>query len=233
MKWGDSLEDRGIRPKAVSFDVGGTLIVPSPSVGVVYARVAARLGLGEFDPGQLDLGFRSTFQARILVGYTLDEWREVVRRTFEPVTPHADDPTLFEALWNEFLKPEVWRVFDEVVPVLEHLRLSGVRLAVTSNWDCRLATTLKNLDLEQYFEVILASTEVGSPKPDAAVFNETARRLRLEPSEILHVGDSRREDFEGAKTAGYQVVLLDRRSGPNSEIRSDLTFLKGWFTALP
>ena len=35
--------------------------------------------------------------------------------------------------------------------------------------------------------------------------------MEVVPGETLHVGDSRRDDFEGARAAGLQAVLLDRR----------------------
>lgn len=207
--------------------------MPSPSVGVVYANVARRLGIGAFDPELVEQNFRATFRKRLLVGYTVEEWREVVSQTLKPISASADDPILFEALWNEFLKPEVWSVFEEVIPVLECLQSSGVRMAVTSNWDCRLGATLRNLGLEHYFESILPSADVGRPKPDGSVFRETANRLRLPPEEILHVGDSALEDFEGAKAAGYQAVLLDRSGADRVDAQRDLRFLKQEFTVLP
>ncbi len=42
------------RIRAVTFDVGGTLIEPWPSVGHVYAEVAARHGVAAIDVATLN-----------------------------------------------------------------------------------------------------------------------------------------------------------------------------------
>jgi phosphoglycolate phosphatase-like HAD superfamily hydrolase len=49
--------DRRKPIQAVTFDVGGTLIDPWPSVGHVYAAVAAEHGLTGVDPESLNVRF--------------------------------------------------------------------------------------------------------------------------------------------------------------------------------
>jgi putative hydrolase of the HAD superfamily len=128
---------------------------------------------------------------------------------------------LFDALWAEFELARAWHVFPDVVPSLERIQKAGVRLAVVSNWDSRLEPTLQNLGLRGFFEVILASVEIGEPKPSPRVFAEAAARLRLPASAILHVGDSAGEDLEGARGGGFQAVLIARGAEqPSGSIRS-------------
>jgi putative hydrolase of the HAD superfamily len=185
------------------------------------------------DAAGLEANFRAVFRQRPLVRYSVAEWRDVVRRTFEPFTKRCGEDSLFRGLWDEFHQPHAWQVFDEVVPVLRELRQRGIRLAVTSNWDDRLEATLGSLGLRDFFEVVVASCEVGVPKPDPAVFAETARRLGLRTNEILHVGDSDREDCEGAQVAGCEAVLLDRSGANLPGTERDLRFLLDRFAALP
>jgi FMN phosphatase YigB (HAD superfamily) len=40
--------------------------------------------------------------------------------------------------------------------------------------------------------------------------------LGLEPDEVLHVGDSRRRDLEGALAVGMAALLIDRNGGPDA-----------------
>jgi FMN phosphatase YigB (HAD superfamily) len=54
---------------------------------------------------------------------------------------------------------------------------------------------------------VVASTDVGVSKPDARIFEEVARRARVLPSEILHVGDSWPLDVEGALRYGMDAAL--------------------------
>src|SRR5207253_1708748 len=78
------------------------------------------------------------------------------------------------------------------------------------NWDTRLKSTLKNVGLHDYFEVITVSGEHGVNKPAREIFERTAIALNLTAREILHIGDSHREDFLGAQQAGFCALHLDR-----------------------
>jgi putative hydrolase of the HAD superfamily len=82
---------------------------------------------------------------------------------------------------------------------------------VVSNWDRRLPEILSSLDLESYFTVVTVSSLEGLEKPAPEIFWRTLERLGVRPEEALHVGDSLREDYQGASQAGLASVLVDRR----------------------
>ncbi|EGC35265.1 hypothetical protein DICPUDRAFT_79010 [Dictyostelium purpureum] len=48
---------------------------------------------------------------------------------------------------------EFWEVYDEVIPTLDKLKENGIHLSVISNFDERLHTILKSLDLIKYFKL--------------------------------------------------------------------------------
>jgi HAD superfamily hydrolase (TIGR01549 family) len=62
----------------------------------------------------------------------------------------------------------------------------------------------------------LLSCHEGLLKPDPALFVRMAKRLGLEPPEILMVGDNLRDDVLGAEAAGMQGVLIRRHEAPLS-----------------
>lgn len=199
---------------AVTFDVGGTLIEPWPSVGHIYSETARRV-LGEtFDPGQLEERFVAAWRlAHTQPGsfnYSKTAWAAVVRGTFRGLTDRPDDQGLFDALWRRFTESDAWRTFPDVLPCLRELRSRGLRLAVLSNWDERLLPLLADLGLAQHFEFSIASAEIGAHKPDREIFDHVARRLKLSTANLLHVGDSAREDVAGAAAAGWSAQWLRR-----------------------
>lgn len=201
------------RWKAVTLDVGGTLVEPWPSVGAVYAEAAERAGFGVFEAGLLDRRFAAAWRARGDFDYSTDAWARVVADTFHELTPRAADPRLFTALYAAFAEARAWRVFPDVWPALEGLRAAGVRLGVVSNWDRRLGPLLEALDLARFFDLVLVSGEVGIHKPAPGIFTQAVRHWGFQPHEVLHVGDSRREDLEGAQAAGVSALLIDRSGG--------------------
>src|SRR5688500_3915926 len=194
--------------RAVTFDVGGTLMAPWPSVGHVYARVAtAHIGFSA-DPERITRQFVNAWRSRGEFDYSRKGWFDLVRHSFHGVAEVTE--TLFTALYDSFSTHDAWRVYDDVVPCFEALQKGGIRLAVISNWDTRLKATLKSVRLYDYFEVITVSGEYGHNKPAREIFDCTALAFALPPNEILHIGDSHREDYLGALNAGFAAVHLDR-----------------------
>lgn len=194
--------------RAVTFDVGGTLMAPWPSVGHVYARVAAaHIGFSA-DPERITRQFVNAWRARGEFDYSREGWFELVRHSFHGVAEVKE--SLFAALYDSFSTHDAWKVFEDVLPCFETLQKANVGLAVISNWDTRLKPTLKSVGLHDYFKVITVSGEHGWNKPARELFDVTAQRLGLTPAEILHIGDSLREDVEGARAAGFQALHLDR-----------------------
>ncbi len=220
----------GTEVRAVTFDVGGTLIEPWPSVGGVYADVAGRLGTSALDAGVLDARFQSAWRTAHQgdgFDYSRRAWMDLVRATFSGLTGRAADPDLFEALWQRFTEPDAWRVFPDVEPCLEALAARGLRVAVVSNWDERLRPLLGRFGLADRFEFVVASAEIGAHKPSRRIFAHAADRLGLPPSALVHVGDSRREDLDGARSAGWQALLIDRRAASGPDRMAALTELPG------
>lgn len=196
--------------KAVSFDVGGTLIDPWPSVGHIYADVASRYGIRNVSPDELNLRFVRAWNARHGFDYSRNDWAELVDRTFAGLTPTPPSQTFFDELWARFDQPDAWRIYDDVWPTITTLRERGFKLAIISNWDQRLRPLLARLGLSGHFDTIVISVELGMRKPSREIFSAAAFNLDLPPGAILHVGDNPDEDLAGARVAGFDAVLLDR-----------------------
>ncbi len=196
--------------RGVTFDVGGTLIEPWPSVGHVYARVVARHGLN-LSPEALNRNFAMAWKRRKDFGHSMLDWAGMVDETFAGLIEGPVSEALFTELFDEFKRADAWRVFEDTVPTLQALRLRGIKLGAISNWDERLRPLLRAMDLERYFDTILVSVEESCPKPGAAIFKAAAERLGIPPAKIAHIGDSLAEDYEGAVAAGFQAILLNRR----------------------
>jgi len=206
--------------KAVFFDVGGTLLRVHPSVGEVYARYARAFGFTG-SPGDVDAEFRRQWKAVGGIeslgrqsGLTIEKafWRDLVRRVFEHCGGLEDFAGYFEEIYEAFRRKEHWRVYEDVQEsdLLGKLKSRGVILGVISNWDSRLPETLRDIGLARYFDFILASTVVGSAKPDRKIFEEALRQSGVRREEACHIGDEPKTDIQGAKNAGLDAILVDR-----------------------
>ena len=84
-------------------------------------------------------------------------------------------------------------------------------------------TLSEKIGLTREVEFLMVSSLEGVAKPDPTIFERALARAGVAPHEALHVGDSLREDYLGARAAGLSALLLERHGpGPQgiSTIRS-------------
>lgn len=67
---------------------------------------------------------------------------------------------------------------------------------------------LRKLGINQYFDAVLVSDEIGWRKPNQKIFKEALRRLGVKAQETLYVGDSPNEDIKGAQEASMQTIFV-------------------------
>ena len=94
---------------------------------------------------------------------------------------------------------------------LTELRNRGYQLGLITNRDSveGFHKVLDKVDLWPYFDLILASGEVGIRKPEPGIFDVALERLGSRPEEAFYVGDNYWADVVGAERAGLTPVLLD------------------------
>lgn len=206
--------------KAVLLDAGGTLIHPDHEF--ILERLAdegIRADLEDYrdaareadavvgqilrsdDPGTDQTRIRAWF-ATLLTGLGLPEAR---------MGPVAESIRARHAAARLWVRP-----VPGTREMLEGLREAGLRLAVISNADGRVADYLENAGLGDLFELVVDSAIEGIEKPDPDIFRSTLDRLGVQPEEAVHVGDTWPVDIVGARKAGIRAIYLtdDARPGP-------------------
>jgi putative hydrolase of the HAD superfamily len=97
--------------------------------------------------------------------------------------------------------------FPGLIDVLADLRRQALRLGVITNGATVFQlNTMRALDIESAFRVVLISEAEGIKKPDPAIFHRAAARLGVEPGESLFVGDHPVVDVLGARNAGLKAI---------------------------
>ena len=98
--------------------------------------------------------------------------------------------------------------YEETVEALKLVR-QRCRIAVLSNADDDfLLPGVERLGVE--FEAVLSSEEARVYKPRPELFQEMLRRLKVDPQEVIYVGDRQLEDVQGAHQAGMRAVWINR-----------------------
>ena len=208
--------------RLLTIDAAGTLVRPWPSVGAVYGRTAREHGI-EVSDDEVDTEFYKTF-GRLQTckqtneGEESEFWRQVVTQTFRPFAGNKNLDPLFEELWDLFAKGECWKLAEKAESTLITLRERGYELAVLSNNDARLRSVLNDLKIDQAFDHLFISNELGCEKPELEIFRKVEQTMDRKPNEILHLGDSHSRDFLGARNAGWSALLYGEPKLENEQI---------------
>jgi putative hydrolase of the HAD superfamily len=222
--------------QAVLFDAAGTLIKTARSVGESYATIAEKYGM-RVAPAELSPRFHTCFdgssplafpdaQAATISALEQAWWKRIVQQVFSPFGPFTDFDAYFEELFAYFARADSWLLYPDANETIAALRERGIRLAVVSNFDSRLISILEGLGIAAFFEGIFVSSSVGYAKPDRRVFDSVLKALQLAPEQVLHVGDSIRNDIDGAHNAGMKGILVDRKGAHQDAGITRITSLK-------
>jgi putative hydrolase of the HAD superfamily len=195
-----------MRPKAIFFDVGGTLIFPD-----LPELMAPLLRRGIMPtPEQLFLAEKAakhihTRSADDMPG-NRSHWYVYFSSLLDQIGAGLD---LLEELTRRATDSSYWTVLaPHARETLERLR-PNYRLAVISNADGKIRQVLERVGLAGYFEAIIDSGVVGHEKPDRRIFEAGLEARQLSPADGLYVGDIYGVDYAGATGAGMRAVVID------------------------
>lgn len=144
----------------------------------------------------------------------LGEWtprfrREIWERALRE--QGVDDPALAEELGGFFRRRR--RALQDRLPgaeeVLHALQKAGVRIGLLTNGAASLQREkIEVSGLGMFFDAAVVSGEIGTGKPDPAIFHHLLARLGVAPGEALMVGNSLARDIAGGKRAGLHTCWL-------------------------
>jgi putative hydrolase of the HAD superfamily len=210
--------------RVVFFDAAETLFHVNGSVAEIYHRHAVTFG---YQPKQesiilINEAFRRAFHdapppvfaptdpAQIKQSERL-WWFDVVHNVFYRVGMFERFDEFFDHVYEVFADPQSWKLFPEVPHVLAALRRRGLELGIVSNFDSRLFSVLRGLGIAELFDTVTISSLAHAAKPSPKIFQLALEQHAVEPGEAMHVGDSLRDDVDGAMKAGLSAVLLARQ----------------------
>lgn len=206
-----------MRPSVVLLDVGDTMVRPDPSWRDVYATVFADHGI-EATADQFEAAFREAWKDWEQEGpfeaseeASFERLMELDRLVFGRLGYPDLPESFFRDVDQAFRQRSAFHVFPDVIPALKAMRVSGLRLAVVSNWGWAAPELLQTLELAQHFEVLSISARVGYQKPHPAIFKHALELLGVDAGHAIHVGDDPKADVVGARRAGIEPILVDRR----------------------
>ncbi|MGB3693105.1 MAG: HAD-IA family hydrolase [Spirulinaceae cyanobacterium] len=212
-----------MEPKVIFLDAVGTLFGVQGSVGEIYRQIALDFGV-DAPAEALNKAFFQSFKASQSLEFPeakapeifeleFQWWQAIAQETFTIVgvaEQFGNFTAFFADLYAHFATAEPWYVYPDVLPALKQWQQKEITLGIISNFDSRLYGVLKALDLHDFFTSITISSQARAAKPRSEIFQAALAQHNCQATEVLHIGDSLKEDYYGAKAAGIRPFLLRR-----------------------
>jgi phosphoglycolate phosphatase len=184
-------------PRAVIFDLDGTLIDSAPDIASALNEVLGRRGLPPF----------ALERVKEMIGGGIPM---LIRRALEAhgVEPHDIEPLVTDMIGVYATRATALTVlYDGAKDVLDTLKGAGIPMAICTNKSQAITEIiLRDMKLASYFGAVVGA-EPGRPrKPDPEPLAMILRDFGVEPADAVMVGDSG-ADAGAAKAAGVPLVL--------------------------
>lgn len=209
--------------KVVFFDAAGTLFHVKGSVAEVYLSHAEPFGVRRtLELTQaVDEAFKRAFRDAPPPIFAVSDpvelkqcerlwWFDIVHNVFYRVGMFEGFDDYFDQVYEAFAGPRHWALYPDTLATLQSLKEQGFELGVISNFDTRLFTVLKGLGLTDLFDTVTISSLSRAAKPAPKIFRLALDKHAVDAEEAVHVGDSLKDDLEGARAARLTGLLLDR-----------------------
>ena len=183
----------------VYFDLGNVLVAFDPALACANVAEKAGITSEQADAVVYASGLQTRFETGEISG---EEFADQVRRRLTLHMEQLPTPILLDAVSDMFAP------IDSMRGVIDQVRRRGLRIGILSNtceahWDWISRQQYAVMDRE--FDTAILSYEVGSMKPDAAIYEAAEGAAGVSRERILFL-DDRQENVEVAVTRGWHSV---------------------------
>ena len=186
----------------VFFDVSGTLLTKPalfPNIQSALADSGHKIGLDEIKfkhkllsefikfPDRTDLDFYKIFNSELLYALGILPTEKLLADIFANCTYLS---------WEKYEDTDVLAELD-------------IPIGIISNFNTTLKDKLNSF-FGPIFTDILVSEELGVAKPEVEFYKMACQKSKVNPQNILYIGDSIKLDLEPAHKVGMKSLLIDR-----------------------
>ena len=196
----------------VLIDVDGTLVDSVPDLAYCVDTMMSELGMPR----------RGEKRVRHWVGNGVE--RLVKRALVNQLDGEPDEALyvralpVFEALYRDNTSKRSC-LYPGVEEALDFLQTTGVRMGCVTNKASQFTLPLlKDLGVDDYFEIVICGDMVERKKPDPQSLLMAAEQLETEPRASMMIGDSM-SDVNAARAAGFQIVCMSYGYNHGEDIR--------------
>lgn len=160
-------------------------------------------------------------------GYGSNDKAKVLESFFNEFPPKYRLPSNdIQDFWNTNF-PHCFSIDQNIINIVNTIK-TQVKVAIITNGSTqRQKAKIINTHLNNCFDIIIISEEVGFSKPDKRIFELALNRLNVQPEAALFVGDDIEKDIGGCQNANIKgiwfnphMIKNDTEIKPHAEIHS-------------
>ena len=214
-----------LKPKAIIFDMGSTLIEYETMSWTELSRLCAASARKYLKKNGNELpnedGFFEAFEAvknryRELANANCVEWTipQATEALFKELNIEFG-PEMIDKFFDAYYEPVDKRLFayDDSIETLERMKEKYGTVGLVSNtiFPERVHhRELKRFGIAKYLDFTIFSSTFGLRKPHPDIFLKAANMAGFAPGECVYIGDRYREDVEGPTGVGMPALLKVR-----------------------
>lgn len=139
---------------------------------------------------------------------------------YSPTVSGQLAPYGFSGTTAHLYPSELDKPYPEARNVLSILS-NQYKLGIIANQNPGAASRLEQYGLRQYFDIIIASAEVGFSKPDPQIFKLALKQANCSPEQAVMIGDRPDNDIFPAKNLGMHTIRIKQGYATYQEPRSE------------
>lgn len=193
--------------KAIIFDLDDTLLDRNQAVDNMFLILLEECyeGVKDIDKNEM-----------------LKKFKEYDKRNYgnsdktKVLEPFFDEfPTKYRISHNKILDfwntnfPNSFSVNQNTINILNAIKMHAKTAVVTNGTTQRQKSKISNTNMNDLFDIIIISDEVGFSKPDERIFELALNKLKVLPEDAVFVGDDLQKDISGCQNVNIKGIWFN------------------------
>jgi len=112
-----------------------------------------------------------------------------------------------EVYWTSFMAE--MKPISGAIEFLQNAETKQIPVCIVTDLTAAIQfRKLMHLGIADKIKYVVSSEEAGIEKPAALIFERAMKKLQLNPSEIIMIGDSEKKDIKGAENLGIKAYKV-------------------------
>lgn len=141
--------------------------------------------------------------------YGISDKTIVLESLFDEFPPKYRLPRNYiQDFWNNNF-PKCFSIDKNTIQFLHHIKKHFKVGIITNGSSQRQRAKIINTKLNNYFDTIIISEEVGFSKPDKRIFELALNKLNVQPEDVLFIGDDLEKDIAGPQNVNIKGIWFN------------------------